>query len=77
MRLSLVGLVLLALAGLTVAPATAEVGDANRYRYETCTCTFGYGKACSNAVSCTTEGGFCSGPCKGEGNATPVVRVRG
>ena len=81
MRLSLVGLVLLALAGLTTAPAIAENGEQTRYHYETCTCTFGYGNACATAVSCTSEGGYCAGPCKGEGKGegkfTPALRVRG
>ena len=83
MRLSLLSAMLLALAGLTIAPAFAEVGESPRYHYETCTCTFGYGKACATAVSCTNEGGYCSGSCKGEspskgeGPSSHPLRVRG
>ena len=80
MRISLLGAVLLGLAGLATTPATAEVGEQTRYHYEMCTCTFGYGQACATAVSCTNEGGYCSGSCKGESKATPatpILRVRG
>jgi hypothetical protein len=77
MRLSLLSLALLTLAGLTTAPAIAEVGDTSRYHYETCTCTFGYGKACVTAVSCTSEGGYCSGSCQGGGRSSHALRVRG
>ena len=73
MRISLLAVVV-ALTDLTTASALAEVGEQTRYHYEMCTCTFGYGKACATAVSCTNEGGYCSGSCKGETKAAPPRR---
>ncbi len=78
MRLPLMGLALMAVVGLAPAPASAEVGNMTHFRYEACTCTFGYpGNACVTAVSCMSEGGHCSGSCHREGQSSPALRVRG
>jgi hypothetical protein len=80
MRLSLVypALIVLALAGLASAPASAEVGDMTTHHYATCSCAFGYsGRACAIAVACTNEGGRCAGSCHGDRQSTPALRVRG
>ena len=72
------GLALMAVVGLAPAPASAEVGNMTHFRYEACTCTFGYpGNACVTAVSCMSEGGHCSGSCHREGQSSPALRVRG
>jgi len=72
------GLALMAVVGLAPAPASAEVGNMTHFRYEACTCTFGYpGNACVTAVSCMSEGGHCSGSCHREGKSSPALRVRG
>jgi hypothetical protein len=77
MRLSLIGLALMALVNLTPASATAEVGN-GRFHYETCSCHFGYGSSPAAAVSCASEGGYCSAlrPHR-PGRSTVVLRVRG
>jgi len=64
MRSLILSATLTALATLVTAPANAEVGSTPRYHYETCTCTFGYGKACDTRVSCSTEVGYCFGSCQ-------------
>jgi hypothetical protein len=64
MRLPLISLALVALAGLTPAPAGAEIGYMTRYHYETCTCEYGYlENACVVKNSCVSEGGHCLAPC--------------
>jgi hypothetical protein len=64
MRLPLISLALVALAGLTPAPASAEIGYMTNYHYEACTCSFGYlENACMVRNSCVTEGGRCLAPC--------------
>ena len=77
MRLPLMGLALVALAGLTPVPASAEIGYMTRYHYEACTCTFGYPEnACVVKTSCLSEGGHCLAPCHEEAPQSPAVRVR-
>jgi hypothetical protein len=76
MRLTLTGLALMALVGLIPASAAAEVGNP-RYHYETCSCHFGYGNSLTPAVSCASEGGYCSAPSRRGGHTTVVLRVRG
>lgn len=49
MRSLILSATLTALATLATAPANAEIGSTPRYHYETCTCTFGYGKALRHA----------------------------
>jgi len=51
--------------GLTAQASATEVTNSNRApaSYRTCSCHFGYGKVCSVAVACETEGGYCAGSC--------------
>jgi hypothetical protein len=65
MRITWSAIIVLALIGLAPYSATAQNGNikTSSYRYETCTCHFGYGNVCTTAVSCNNGGGRCSGSC--------------
>ena len=65
MRLSLIGFVVIVLAGLTPALAASQNATMRgHYHYATCSCHFGYGGgACVADVACASEGGRCSASC--------------
>jgi hypothetical protein len=78
MRVSLIGVALIALIGLSSISAAAEEEDrTSRFHYETCNCHFGYGDTCQVAAACASEGGYCSRSCNIAPRSNVTLRVRG
>lgn len=79
MRLWSICSVVIVLAAVNLAPSFAVAHSYHRHHhrhfhrcwhhhhhkmsYSICTCHFGYGDVCSEVVSCSAEGGRCSGSC--------------
>jgi hypothetical protein len=78
MRLTLMGMALIALIGLTATSAAAEEAEkTSRFHYETCNCHFGYGDTCQVVAACVSEGGYCSRSCNSPPPSNVTLRVRG
>jgi hypothetical protein len=78
MRLTLMGIALIALIGLTAtAPGAVEAEKTSRFHYERCNCHFGYGDTCQVVAACVSEGGYCSRSCNSPPPSNVTLRVRG